>query len=106
MESLVEERQGEGETPLKLVACPRKSHTPGRALEQRGPDLLLEPPDPLTQRRLGDEQAIGRVPEVQLFGRDQKRLPQARVYFGRHRGTSLRVEALACASVMPSTMFA
>jgi hypothetical protein len=50
-------------------------HTVPIAVEQRSAQLSFQHPDLLTQRRLGDEEPLGRVGEVQVFG-DRDEVPQ------------------------------
>ncbi len=49
------------------------------ALEELAPKGLLEPPDLLAQRRLGDVEGRGRAPEVKLVGERDERAKEARV---------------------------
>jgi hypothetical protein len=52
-----------------------RGHAAARALEELHAELLLEPPDRLRQRRLGDPQPLGRPVEVQLLD-DRQEVPE------------------------------
>ena len=50
------------------LAGRRQLDPPARAGQQREPELVLQRPDLLAERRLGDVQPRGGAPEVQLLG--------------------------------------
>lgn len=59
------------EVPGRLqqrLACGGEPHGTGGALEERDPEIPLQQPDLLTERRLGDVQPLGGPPEVQFLG--------------------------------------
>lgn len=60
-------REGTPGGGQQFAACRSQGDAPRGAGEQRMADLVLQAADLLTQRRLSDAQAGGRVAEVQLF---------------------------------------
>jgi len=48
--------------------CRQECHAPWRALEELRADLVFERSDVPADRRLRDVQALGRAPDVALFG--------------------------------------
>jgi hypothetical protein len=83
---LLEDRDGDADTAVELLARRRQHDAARGAVEQADAELGLQPQDPLAERRLRHVELLGRAPEVQLLGDRHERRQQPRVDVSTEHG--------------------